>query len=158
MQGSPVRKIWNGERRSPETIALGRHGVGRETIDACDFSRGSRHYCPILLPLKLTATESTEPPNPLLSLTPTKVRRPLCALRLCGSIPVHHRLLPHASPAQINSHRFHRSTQSSFHPAHLQWPSSSVRSLLCGFIPQPTVFFIFSTTIINRRDAEFAET
>ena len=171
-----------------------------------DFSRGSRHYCPILLPLKLTATESTEPPNPLLSLTPPRsvvlcalcasvvlfpyttgyclmlpplrltatdsteplnpllsltlsnVRRPLCALRLCGFIPVHHRLLPHASPAQINSHRFHRSTQSSFHPAHLQWPSSSVRSLLCGFIPQPTVFFIFSTTIINRRDAEFAET
>ena len=50
MQGSPVRKIWNGKRRSPETIALGRHGVGRETIDACDFSRGSRHYCPYTSP------------------------------------------------------------------------------------------------------------
>ncbi len=115
-------------------------------------------YCLMLPPLRLTATDSTEPLNPLLSLTLSNVRRPLCALRLCGFIPVHHRLLPHASPAQINSHRFHRSTQSSFHPAHLQWPSSSVRSLLCGFIPQPTVFFIFSTTIINRRDAEFAET
>ncbi len=83
MQGSPVRKIWNGERRSHETIALGRHGVGRETIDACDFSRGSRHYCPILLPLKLTATESNEPLNPLLSLTPPR-SAVLCAL--CASV------------------------------------------------------------------------
>ena len=128
MQGSPVRKIWNGERRSHETIALGRHGVGRETIDACDFSRGSRHYCPYTSPTAINnhriqrAAQSSslpdshqgpsssvrsaplwfysrtppctasyfprseltaEPLNPLLPLSLSNVRRPLC---LCASV------------------------------------------------------------------------
>jgi len=95
----------------------------------------------ILLPLQLTATESNEPLNPLLSLNPTKVRSPLCALCLCGSIPVYHRVLPHASPAQINSHRVQRAAQSSSLPA--PPPRSVVLCALCVSVvlfPYTTVY------------------